>query len=86
MSRSVIHIDVNSAYLSWTAVEMLKNGAAGDIRLIPSAIAGDPEKRHGIILAKSEPAKTFGIKTAMTLQEARRRCPDLEIFPPDHAL
>ena len=86
MNRSVLHIDVNSAYLSWTAVEMLKNGAAEDVRLIPAAIAGDPEKRHGIILAKSEPAKKFGITTAMTLSEARRRCSDLITFPPDHEL
>jgi len=86
MNRSVIHIDVNSAYLSWTAVEMLKNGAKEDIRLFPSAIAGDPEKRHGIILAKSEPAKKFKITTAMTLNEAKRRCPDLKIYPPSHGL
>jgi len=86
MSRSVLHIDVNSAYLSWTAVEMLKNGAAEDIRVIESAIAGDPVRRHGIILAKSEPAKKFGIKTAMTLGEAQRRCPGLKIYPPDHRL
>jgi len=65
---------------------MLKNGSQEDIRLIPSAIAGDPEKRHGIILAKSEPAKKFGIKTAMTLAEALRRCPDLKTFPPDNRL
>jgi len=65
---------------------MLKNGAKEDIRLFPSAIAGDPEKRHGIILAKSEPAKKFKIQTAMTLAEARRRCPDLKIYPPSHGL
>ena len=81
----MIHIDVNSAYLSWTAVEMMKTESQ-DIRLIPSAIAGDPEKRHGIILAKSEPAKKYGITTAMTLAEALRRCPKLEIFPPNHEL
>jgi DNA polymerase-4 len=84
MERSVLHIDVNSAYLSWTAVEMLKKGVEEDIRLFPSAIAGDPAARHGIILAKSESAKRFGIKTAMTLNEARRLCPGLRIFPPDH--
>ena len=84
MKRSVIHIDVNSAYLSWTAVEMLKNGGKEDIRLIPSAIAGDPSARHGIILAKSESAKKYGIKTAMTLNEAFRLCPGLKLFPPNH--
>ena len=85
-NRSVIHIDVNSAYLSWTAVEMLKDGAAEDIRLIASAIAGDPEARHGIILAKSESAKKYGIKTAMTLPEAKKLCPALKIFPPSHSI
>ena len=86
MSRSVLHIDVNSAYLSWTAVELLKHGAKEDIRLIPSAIAGDPEKRHGIILAKSVPAKKLGVKTAMTVAEAKRLCPSLETFVPSHGL
>ena len=86
MKRSVLHIDVNSAYLAWTAVEMLKSGAAEDIRLFPSAIAGDPKNRHGIILAKSEPAKKFGIKTAMTLAEARRRCPGLKTYSPNHEM
>ena len=86
MNRSVIHIDVNSAYLSWTAVEMLKNGSKKDIRDIASAIAGDPERRHGIILAKSEKAKKRGIKTAMTLAEAHRLCPGLELFPPNHRM
>ena len=86
MNRSVLHIDVNSAYLSWTAVEMLRNGEKEDIRLIPSAIAGDPAARHGIILAKSEPAKKRGIKTSMTLLEARRLSPGLKTFPPDHEL
>ena len=81
-----MHIDVNSAYLSWTAVEMMKGGAAGDIRLIPSAIAGDPETRRGIILAKSEPAKKYGIKTAMTINEALRLCPSLKLFPPQQSL
>ncbi|MCL1896271.1 MAG: DNA polymerase IV [Clostridiales bacterium] len=85
-NRSVLHIDVNSAYLSWTAVEMLNNGAEEDIRLGLSAIAGDPGQRHGIILAKSEQAKRCGIVTAMTLAEARRRCPGLRTWPPDHSL
>ena len=84
MKRSVLHIDVNSAYLSWTAVEMLKNGEKEDIRLFPSAIAGDPSARHGIILAKSESAKKYGIKTAMTLNEAFRLCPGLKLYPPNH--
>jgi len=65
---------------------MLEKGAEEDIRLLPSAIAGDPERRHGIILAKSEIAKKAGIKTAMTLNEAFRRCPDLKLYPPSHSL
>ena len=81
-----MHIDVNYAYLAWTAVEMLGQGASEDIRLVPSAIAGDPETRRGIILAKSEPAKKHGIKTAMTVAEAFRLCPDLKPFPPQHSL
>jgi len=86
MKRSVIHIDVNSAYLSWTAVDMLKKGAEEDIRLFPSAIAGDPSARHGIILAKSESAKKCGIKTAMTLREALKLCPGLRLYSPDHRM
>ena len=84
--RSIIHIDVNSAFLSWTALELLQNGYPEDIREIPSAIAGDPKSRHGIILAKSFPAKKYSIQTAMTLMEAKRRCPELKIFPPSHGL
>ena len=55
----VFHVDANSAYLSWTAAAMLERGCESDIREIPSAIAGDPENRHGIILAKSVPAKKY---------------------------
>ena len=51
--RIIFHIDVNSAYLSWTAVEQLKNGAGVDIRTIPAIIGGDQKSRHGIVLAKS---------------------------------
>lgn len=63
MSHIIFHIDVNSAYLSWTAVEQLKNGADVDIRTIPAIIGGDRESRHGIVLAKSPSAKKFGIRT-----------------------
>ena len=51
--RIIFHIDVNNAFLSWSAVYLLQNGSSVDIREIPSVIAGDVEKRHGIILAKS---------------------------------
>jgi len=82
----IMHIDANSAYLSWTAADMLENGYDIDIRNIPSAIAGDPDNRHGIILTKSTPAKRYGIKTGESLLEARRKCPDLKVFPPDYDL
>ena len=82
----VMHIDANSAYLSWTAVNMLKNGETTDIREIASAIGGDPESRHGIILAKSVSAKRAGVVTGESIFEAKRKCPDLQLFPPDHDL
>ena len=63
MDRLVFHIDVNSAFLSWEAARRVSNGEA-DIRLIPSAIGGDREKRTGVILAKSIPAKKYGIKAS----------------------
>ena len=84
--RSIFHIDANSAYLSWTAVSMLEQGYPKDIREIPAAIAGDPENRHGIILAKSIPAKAYGIATGESLFDARRKCPELAVFPPDYEL
>ena len=62
MERQILHVDVNNAFLSWTAVEMLKQGSKIDIREIPSVIGGDETKRAGIVLAKSPKAKIFGIK------------------------
>ena len=82
--RIIFHIDVNNAFLSWTAVLLLKNGYKRDIRTIPSIIGGDETKRHGIVLAKSPIAKKYGIVTAETLYEARRKCPKVECFPADH--
>ncbi len=82
----VMHVDANSAYLSWTAVNMLRNGGEIDIREIPSAIAGDPDNRHGIILAKSVLAKKAGVCTGESIFEAKRKCPELQLFPPDHDL
>ncbi len=84
--RIIFHIDVNNAYLSWTAVKLLKEGYPIDIRTIPSVIGGDESKRHGIVLAKSPIAKKFGIVTAETLYSARKKCPNLRVFPPDHTL
>ncbi len=79
----IFHIDVNNAFLSWSAVYLLKNGYKEDIRTIPSVVAGDETKRHGIVLAKSEVAKKYGIKTAETLHTARTKCKELQIFPPN---
>lgn len=82
--RIIFHIDVNNAFLSWSAVKLLKKGYKIDIRTIPSIIGGDESKRHGIVLAKSPIAKKYGIKTAETLYAARKKCPNLQIFPPDY--
>lgn len=82
--RIIFHVDVNNAFLSWSAVDLLSKGYMKDIREIPSVIGGDPEKRHGIVLAKSPIAKSFGVKTAETLYMARKKCPNLEIFPPNY--
>jgi len=87
MSKYVFHIDVNSAFLAWTAayrVDVL--GEKEDIRLIPSIVGGDQEKRHGIVLAKSTPAKKYGIKTGEPIVAAQRKCPGLVIVPPDYGL
>ena len=81
--RIIFHVDVNNAYLSWTAVYLLKNGYKKDIRLIPSVIGGDEDSRHGIVLAKSPIAKKMGVKSAETIYMARKKCKDLEVFPPN---
>ena len=81
MERKILHVDVNSAFLSWTAVEMLKKGAEIDIRTIPAIIGGDEEKRKGIVLAKSIPAKRYGIQTAEPIYFAKQKCPNLQIYP-----
>ena len=79
--RIIFHVDVNNAFLSWTAVELLNNGYEIDIRTISSVIGGDEESRHGIVLAKSPVAKKKGVVTAETLYMARKKCPDLKVFP-----
>ena len=83
--RIIFHIDVNNAFLSWTAVLLLKEGYKIDIRKISSIIGGDENKRHGIVLAKSPIAKKYGIKTAETLYMARKKCSNLQIFPPNYS-
>ncbi|MDO4299574.1 MAG: DNA polymerase IV [Lachnospiraceae bacterium] len=82
----IFHIDVNSAFLSWTAIERLKTDPSLDLRTIPSIIGGDKKSRHGIVLAKSIPAKKFGIRTAEPVASAFRKCPTLHMEPPDHKL
>ena len=85
MDRLIFHIDVNSAFLSWEAARRVSQGE-DDIRKIPSAIGGDREKRTGVILAKSIPAKKYGIKTGEPVAMALRKCPDLFLTRPDFRL
>ena len=82
--RIIFHVDVNNAFLSWTAVLLLKKGYPIDIREIPSIIGGSETERRGIVLAKSPVAKRFGIKTAETIYQAKRKCPNLKVFPPNY--
>lgn len=83
MERIIFHIDVNNAFLSWSAVKLLDEGYKTDIRKIPSIIGGDESIRHGIVLAKSPIAKKYGIKTAETIYSARKKCQNLKVFSPD---
>lgn len=86
MERVIFHIDVNSAFLSWEAVERLKHGETVDIRTIPSAVGGDIATRHGVILAKSVPAKKYAVTTGEPVVDALRKCPQLFLVKPDHEL
>jgi DNA polymerase-4 len=86
MEKVIMHIDVNSAYLSWEAAYRLQHGASVDLREIPSVIGGDEESRHGIVLAKSIPAKKYGIQTGETLFSARQKCPGLVVVPVNYHL
>ncbi len=88
MSGSIVfHIDVNSAFLSWEAVYRVQHlGGNLDLRTIPSAVGGDISKRHGIILAKSIPAKKYNIQTGEPVVDALRKYPDLVLVPPNYEL
>ena len=86
MQNTFFHIDVNSAYLSWSALKRLEAGDTVDLREIPSIVGGDMQKRHGVVLAKSIPAKKYGITTGEPIVNAMRKCPSLFIESPDHAL
>lgn len=82
--RTIFHVDVNSAFLSWSAVERLvKDPTATDLRIIPSAVGGDVKKRHGVITAKSIPAKKYGIKTGEPVTQALSKCPSLVLVQSD---
>lgn len=85
MERIILHIDVNNAFLSWTAVYLLNNGYGEDIRNIVSVIGGDESKRSGIVVAKSPLAKKYGIVSAETLYSARKKYPKLQVFRPNYS-
>ena len=85
--RVIFHVDANSAFLSWSAVYKVKVlGEEEDLRDVPSVVAGDKESRHSIILAKSTPAKKFGIQTGEPLFQALEKCPELRVVQPDYPL
>ncbi len=84
MERIIFHIDVNNAFLSWSAIDLLNKGYKYDIRNSYAVIGGDEEARHGIVLAKSNAAKKMGIKTADTLYSARKKCPALRVYPSNY--
>ena len=84
MDKLIFHVDVNSAFLSWTAVKKLKEEPESvDLRTIPSAIGGDVSKRHGVITACSIPAKKQGVRTGEPVMRALEKCPELCLFPSD---
>ncbi|MCI8542573.1 MAG: DNA polymerase IV [Lachnospiraceae bacterium] len=85
--RTIFHIDVNSAFLSWEAVHRLRDlGETPDLRTIPSAVGGDMSKRHGVILAKSIPAKKYNVRTGEPIVDALRKCPNLTLVSPNREL
>lgn len=83
MEKVIFHVDVNSAFLSWSALKALRDGGTVDLRTVPAVVGGDEEKRHGVVLAKSLPAKRYGIQTGESLFSARIKCPDVVVVPPD---
>lgn len=85
--RVIFHIDVNSAFLSWEAVHRLQDlGEELNLRTIPSAVGGDMSKRHGVILAKSIPAKKYNVRTGEPIVDALRKCPNLTLVSPNREL
>ncbi len=84
MERVILHIDVNNAFLSWTAIDLLRHGYKTDIRTIPAVIGGDIKQRRGIVVARSIPAKKYGISSPEPLYFAKKKCPNLMVFPPNY--
>lgn len=83
MERLIFHVDVNSAFLSWQAkYEIEQLHMERDLRQIPSAVGGDPKTRHGIVLAKSTPAKKYGVTTGEPISRALEKCPSLIVVQP----
>ena len=85
-NQIIFHIDVNSAFLSWSALSELEQGSEIDLRLIPSIVGGDMSRRHGVVLAKSIPANAYGIVTGEPVAHAFRKCPNLVTVKPNHTL
>ena len=84
ITRVIFHVDVNSAFLSWSALKRLRDEPGSvDLRTIPSAVGGDVKTRHGIITAKSIPAKAYGVQTGEPVVKALQKCPQLVTVPPD---
>ena len=79
MKRIIFHVDVNNAFLSWSAVDMLKNGSKLDIRNIISIVTADETKKRGVVLAKSYPAKKLGIITGESVYSAKRKSKNIYI-------
>ena len=85
--KVIFHIDVNNAFLSWESVyRMTVENEEEDLRRIPSIVGGDREKRHGVVLAKSTPAKKYGIVTGEPITQALQKCPKLRVVPARHSI
>ena len=82
MEKIIFHIDVNNAFLSWTAVDYLKQGYNTDLRNTYAVIGGDSKTRKGVVLAKSPLAKKCGVITGEPIYLAQKKCPNLQVYPP----
>ena len=84
--KLIFHVDVNSAFLSWEAVDRLSKGDTLDLRTVPSCVGGEPDRRTSIVSTKSIPAKKYGIVTGEPVATALRKCPDLIVVKPNFHL